>query len=261
MARPRTDARRHGVLTLAVFNLLYWPYLLTSCAVLFFPALLLWLAGLGDPKKRMLAWFTTRWGAHYLAQAPLAGVTVEGAENAPLDRACVYVANHQSMVDILALFATHVPYKWVSKVENFWVPFLGWNMWLNQYVALKRGNLPSVMRMVRTCHARLRAGHSLFVFPEGTRSTTGQIGSFFRGAFVIAAKNKVPLVPMVVEGTGDILPKGTFCIRPRQTWVRILPPIDPAEVGYDARRLSALARERMATELADLRRRDAAASR
>jgi 1-acyl-sn-glycerol-3-phosphate acyltransferase len=156
-----------------------------------------------------------------------------------------------------AAVATFIPFKWVSKVENFYVPFLGWNMWLNEYVALKRGHLPSIMRMVRTCHARLRAGHSLFVFPEGTRSPDGEIGSFYRGAFVIAAKHRVPLVPMVVEGTGQILPKSTFYIRPRLAWVRILPPIDPAEVGYDARKLSALVRERMVAELAEVRRRDA----
>jgi len=56
-------------------------------------------------------------------------------------RACIYVSNHQSMVDILAVFALRTPFLWVSKVENFLVPFLGWNMWLNGYVPLKRGHL------------------------------------------------------------------------------------------------------------------------
>ena len=110
MARPRTDARRHGVLTLAVFNLLYWPYLLGSCAVLFFPALLLWLAGLGDPKKRMLAWFTTRWGAHYLAQAPLAGVTVKPPERDPRSR--LRVRRPPPVVGASCAFSHPRAFKW-----------------------------------------------------------------------------------------------------------------------------------------------------
>jgi 1-acyl-sn-glycerol-3-phosphate acyltransferase len=236
---------QHGAVVLAIYNALYWPYLFLSCAVLFVPALLIFLVTPWDRRRRALASFTSWWGAHYLTAAPLAGVTVEGLENAPRERACVYVSNHQSMVDILALFATRVPFKWVSKVENFYAPFLGWNMMLNGYVPLKRGHLPSIMRMVRTCLRRLRDGHSLFVFPEGTRSPDGEIGPFYRGAFVIAAKNRAPVVPMIIEGTGDILPKGTFTIRPRPVLVRVLAPVDPETVGFDAKRLHAVVRERM----------------
>jgi len=235
--RARSAVPAPGPIVLAIYNTLYWPYLFGTCAILFFPALVIYLFTLSDKKQRVLASYTSAWGAHYLAWAPLAGTTVDGREHAPLDRACVYVSNHQSMVDILAVFGTRIPFKWVSKVENFYAPFLGWNMWLNGYVALKRKHLPSIMRMVRTCNAKLRAGDSLFVFPEGTRSPDGNLQSFHRGAFVIATRNRVPVVPMVIEGTGQILPKGTFCIRPRPVLVRILPAMDPASFGYDARRL------------------------
>ncbi len=88
--------------------------------------------------------YTSYWGAHYLAWAPFASVRVEGLEHASLGRPCVYVVNHQSMVDILAVFATHLPYLWVSKVENFYAPFLGWNMWLKR---------------LRAAQARLLAQH------------------------------------------------------------------------------------------------------
>src|SRR5262245_60098066 len=103
-----------GIVVLAIYNLLYWPYLLTTCALLFWPALVIWLVTVPfDPRQRALSRFTSAWGAHYLARAPLAGVTVEGLDHAPLDRPCVYVSNHLSMVDILALFATRIPFKWV----------------------------------------------------------------------------------------------------------------------------------------------------
>jgi 1-acyl-sn-glycerol-3-phosphate acyltransferase len=253
-AALRADTPRPpGAAVLFVYNLLYWPYLFLSCAVFFFPGLLLWLVTLPfDPRQRILGWYTTGWGAHYLTKAPLVTVTVEGKGRIPRGPA-VYVSNHQSMVDILALFATRIPFKWVSKVENFYVPFLGWNMWLNRYVALKRGHLPSIMRMFRTCNARLAEGDSLFVFPEGTRSPDGELKSFFRGAFRIAVRSRVPIVPIVVEGTGGILPKGRFRICPQDVLVRILDPIDPESVGRDHKRLHDVVRDRMREEQRKIR--------
>jgi 1-acyl-sn-glycerol-3-phosphate acyltransferase len=249
--KPETELNGFVLL---VYNLLYWPYLVFSCAVLFVPALLIWLfTFFWDRRRQVLGAYTSLWGAHYLAWAPFAGVTVEGRSRVPRGTPCVYVSNHQSMVDILAVFATRLPFKWVSKVENFYAPFLGWNMLLNRYIALKRGNLPSIRRMVRACDACLRSGDSLFVFPEGTRSSDGELKSFFQGAFRIAVRNRVPIVPMVIEGTHNILPKGQFRIVPRPVLVRVLEPVDPASVDYDHRRLHTMVRERMLAEQARIR--------
>jgi 1-acyl-sn-glycerol-3-phosphate acyltransferase len=157
------------------------------------------------------------------------------------------------MVDILAVFALRTPFLWVSKVENFYVPFLGWNMWLNGYVPLKRGHLPSIMKMVRTCHRKLRDGDSLFVFPEGTRSPDGNLIRFYPGAFRLAVRFGVPVVPVVVDGTGDILPKGGLYIRPRPVLLRVLDPVHPDEQGGDHRRLLEAVRERMQAELERIR--------
>ena len=250
----RVDSCRLGPLALLLYNLLYWPYLLVSCSVLFFPALALWALTFWDPKRRWLAKFTSVWGAHYLAWAPFASVQVEGLEHADPNRPCVYVVNHQSMVDILAVFATRLPYLWVSKVENFYAPFLGWNMWLNGYVPLKRGYLPSILRMVRSCLRKLEAGHSLCVFPEGTRSPDGNLIDFYRGAFWVACKQRVPIVPIIVEGTGAILRKRSMQIRPQPTLVRVLEAIEPAEVGYQDRALRDAVRARMERELRSIRR-------
>ena len=141
------------------------------------------------------------------------------------------------MVDILAVFATGLDYKWVSKVENFYAPFIGWTMVLNGYIPLKRGHLPSILRMFRRCEAALARGDSVFVFPEGTRSPDGNLQSFFRGAFVLSTRNKAPIVPVVIDGTAEILGKGSARIAPRPVLVRVLPPIDPASVDHDDRRL------------------------
>lgn len=239
---------------LVLYNLLYWPYLLGSCAALFVPAVVIYaVTAPFDPKRRVLHAYTSLWGAHYLAWAPLAGVTVEGRDKLAEAGPCIFVSNHQSMVDILAVFATRLPFLWVSKVENFYVPFLGWNMWLNRYVPLKRGHLPSIMRMVRTCRKRLTEGHSLFVFPEGTRSPTGELIAFYPGAFRLSVRFRVPVVPVVIEGTRDILPKGKFLIRPRRVHIRVLDPIHPDSVGGDHRTLLETTRGLMASAQAELR--------
>jgi 1-acyl-sn-glycerol-3-phosphate acyltransferase len=246
---PGRDGSPTGLL-LVIYNLLYWPYLLGTCALFFVPALVIFaFTAPFDPKRRALHWYTCRWGAHYLAWAPFAGVRVEGREHAEAAGPCIYVSNHQSMVDILAVFALRMPFLWVSKVENFYVPFLGWNMWLNHYVPLRRGYLPSILRMVRTCQKRIQEGHSLFVFPEGTRSPTGNLIPFYPGAFRLAVRNRVPIVPVVVDGTQIILPKKQLFIRPRPVVVRILAPVSPASVGNDHKRLLEEVRTRMQHEL------------
>jgi len=239
---------------LALYNVLYWPYLLVTCVLGFVPALVIFLfTAPWDRRRKILHAYTCFWGAHYLAWAPCAGVRVEGRDAARRAGACIFVSNHKSMVDILAVFAIKLPFLWVSKIENFYVPFLGWNMWLNGYVPLKRGHLPSIMRMVRTCHRRLAEGQSLFVFPEGTRSPTGNLIPFYPGAFRLAVRNRIPIVPVVIEGTRDILPKRRLFIRPRPVEIRLLDPVHPESVGGDYRLLRDVVRESMQRELDALR--------
>ncbi|HTJ83039.1 MAG TPA: lysophospholipid acyltransferase family protein [Polyangiaceae bacterium] len=244
-----------GRLGLYAFNAAFWPYLALSTAALFVPAVGIWAATAPfDPKKTLLRRYTEEWGAHYLERAPFAGVTVRGRDKIDLDRPCVYVSNHASMVDILAIFSARLPALWVSKVENFYAPALGWNMWLNGYIPVRRGFLPSIMTMMRTCLARLAEGRSLIVFPEGTRSTDGKLRSFFRGAFFLGARAKVPIVPLCLDGTRDVLGKGSMLVRPRQVSVNILDPIDPARFAFDSRKLRDATREAMTAELDRMRR-------
>jgi 1-acyl-sn-glycerol-3-phosphate acyltransferase len=111
--------------------------------------------------------------------------------------------------------------------------------------------------MLRRCNERLGSGHSLFVFPEGTRSPDGELRDFHRGAFWIAARNRVPVVPVVISGTERVLAKRSFRIVPQQVDLHILDPIDPAAAGYDSRRLSDLVHRAMTKELARMRGADA----
>lgn len=248
--------RSLGPIGYALYNILYWPYLIASLFLFFFPALAIFLFTFWQRPRRLLHAYTSRWAAHYVTCAPFAGVRVERRELGLTNGPCVYVVNHQSMVDILAVFATRLPFLWVSKRENFFAPFLGWNMRLNGYVPLRRKHLPSIRRMLRTCEARLSEGASLCVFPEGTRSEDRELKAFYRGAFWIAARCRVPVVPIVIEGTAEILPKGRFGIDPGPVVVRLLSPIHPEQAGNDDRRLREMVFQCMQQELARLRARE-----
>jgi 1-acyl-sn-glycerol-3-phosphate acyltransferase len=261
MAASLSEAPRYvrrGRLFLVAYNALYWPYLLGTVVVYFIPALVILVLTAGwDTRRRALRAYTALWGGHYLAWAPFAGVTVRDRHRGLIDGPCIYVSNHQSMVDILAIFATRYSFLWVSKIENFYVPFLGWNMWFNGYVALKRGYLPSIMRMVRTCNRRLAAGEKLFIFPEGTRSPDGELIPFYSGAFRLAARNNVPIVPLVLDGTNRILAKHSFHIDPQRVIVQVLEPIYPDRVGRNHRALQEAVRVAMKQTQEALRQEEA----
>ena len=245
-----------GGLALGLYNLWYWPYLMLSCAALFVPALVLWvMTAPFDRKRTLLGKYTRAWGAHYLASVPFASVTLFNAERGRNVGPCIYVSNHLSLSDVLALFKLDYPFLWVSKIENFYAPFLGWNMWLNNYVAVRRGYLPSIMRMYRTCIRRIKEGHSLFLFPEGTRSPDGEIQSFYAGALRIAVRNGIPIVPIIVEGTREVLPKGKLRVKPLPTWVQVLEPIHLEEANHDWRQLRELTQRRMREAQRELRQR------
>ncbi|HOD13946.1 MAG TPA: lysophospholipid acyltransferase family protein [Spirochaetota bacterium] len=160
-----------------------------------------------DRKLRLLHLFTCFWASLYTWIMPSWRIKVEGREKVRKGATYMIVSNHQSQLDILVAFRLFFHYKWVSKIEIFKVPLIGWNMRLNRYVKLKRGDKESIDHMMKDCEERLSEGSSVFFFPEGTRSADGVIKSFKMGAFLLAHKMKVPLLPIVVSGTNKALPK------------------------------------------------------
>lgn len=160
-----------------------------------------------DRRLRLLHLFTCFWASFYTWTMPAWRIRIEGRENVRPDAAYVIVSNHQSQLDILIAFRLFFHYKWVSKIEIFRVPLIGWNMRLNRYIQLKRGDKESIARMLQDCEMHLDEGSSIFMFPEGTRSADGEIKAFKLGAFQVALKKKLPILPVVISGTNKALPK------------------------------------------------------
>jgi 1-acyl-sn-glycerol-3-phosphate acyltransferase len=201
---------------LQILSIIFWGFLTTSSIALFPVAIAVWaLTALFDRRLVVLHLFTCFWASLYTWLNPAWPVHIEGREKIRRDEAYVMVANHLSLLDILVLFRLFIHYKWVSKIENFRIPFIGWNMSLNRYIKLRRGDRASVVRMMKACHATLAAGNSIMMFPEGTRSPNGRMRRFKPGAFELALNTRRPILPIVIRGTSEALPKRGFVLRGR----------------------------------------------
>jgi 1-acyl-sn-glycerol-3-phosphate acyltransferase len=205
----------------------FWLFIVVSSLLLFPVAALIWATTvLFDRRLVLLHRFTCFWASLYTWLNPVWRVHIEGREKIQADTAYVMVANHQSLLDILVLFRLFVHFKWVSKIENFRVPCVGWNMSLNRYIKLRRGDKTSAQAMMRECERTLAEGNSIMMFPEGTRSVDGRLREFKHGAFTLAQQTRTPLLPIVVQGTAHALPKRGFVLQGRHAIsIRVLDEI------------------------------------
>lgn len=224
-----------------LYSTAFWSFLVVSSIALFPVALLTWAAT--APFDRRLTWlhqFTCFWGSLYTWVNPLWPIAVRGRERIRPDETYVMVANHLSLLDILVLFRLFRHFKWVSKIENFRIPFIGWNMRLNRYIPLRRGDRESVVKMMAACERTLAEGNSIMMFPEGTRSLTGELKAFKTGAFELALKTRRPILPIVLAGTSNALPKRGFVLQGRHPiTVQVLDPILPERFeGMSAKELA-----------------------
>lgn len=228
LAQPRVRCYVGGV-SRPLFSIAFWSFLAITSLLLFPVAVVIWaLTAPFDRRLVLLHRFTCFWASLYTWLNPAWPVTVEGRERVRPGVPYVMISNHQSLLDILVLFRLFVHFKWVSKVENFRIPLIGWNMRMNRYIELKRGNRASVVQMMGEAEKTLRAGNPIMMFPEGTRSVDGRLRSFKSGAFELAKKLSVPILPIVLEGTGNALPKHGFVLQGRHPIrLRLLDEIPP----------------------------------
>ena len=213
--------RGYFVLVLGIFTL-FWGFAATVVALL-------------RPHGKGFIYCARRW-ARTLMKAAAVEVRVEGLGALDPDRAYIFVSNHQSHFDVMALLHA-LPYdlRAVTKKELAHVPFFGWALSAAGFIFVDRSNRERAIASLRQAGAVLQAGRSILYFAEGTRSPDGNLLPFKKGGFVMALETRTPVVPIAVQGSREVLPKQSFSLRPGRIRVRAMPPIPTDGRGVEAR--------------------------
>jgi 1-acyl-sn-glycerol-3-phosphate acyltransferase len=153
-------------------------------------------------------------------------VRLRGVENLEKGQAYVYVSNHASMFDIPAVLSS-IPdeVNLVFKKELTWIPLWGWALRFGHFIMIDRTNARDAMQSLDRAAAQIHDGASVLLFAEGTRTRDGKLLPFKRGAFTLAAKSARPIIPVTLNNTFLIMPKGSLNIRPTEIEVVLDPPI------------------------------------
>lgn len=205
---------------------------------LIFCALALPLGLFDRTGRRIHRWIAVPW-ARIIVRVCGVRVEVRGRKNADHRVPRIYLTNHQSFFDIFVLLAgLPVDFKFVLKQELMRIPVLGFTMKRARYIAIDRANPRKAVQSMNEAAERIRAGVSVVVFPEGTRSADGRLQPFKRGGFLLALKSGCPVVPVTIEGTHRIAPKGGLRILPGRVVLTIGEPV-PLE-GYGKKNVDAL---------------------
>jgi 1-acyl-sn-glycerol-3-phosphate acyltransferase len=166
-------------------------------------------------------------------------VTIDHGENILRDRAAVYAVNHASNVEPPILYAALADLfprlRVLYKAELRKLPILVRAFDLAGFVPLERGNREQSLPAIERAAAALREGNSFLIFPEGTRSRTGELLPFKKGGFIMALKGRAPVVPVAIAGTRDAMKKGSLVIRPVRVSVRFGRPIETAGLSLEDR--------------------------
>ena len=189
------------------------------------------MAGLFDGSGRSGHACARFWSVWCLRVARIR-LVVSGLDQVPLEGPVLYMGNHQGNFDIHALtLAIPRLFSWVAKEELFRIPVFGTAMRRAGYIALDRSDGRKALKSMRQAAERIAAGTGVVIFPEGTRTLDGSLLPFKRGAFMLAAKAGVPIVPFTINGSRERNPRHRLELRPGTISVSFAAPIQVAGVG------------------------------
>ena len=216
-----------------LFDPLIWLYTL-GMGLLALPG------GLFDRSGRRLHWFSSAW-SKLIMKTIFSPVTVTGLVHIDTSKPHVYAVNHGSALDIPVIYA-NLPFQFriAFKKELLSYPVVGWQLKRSGQVCIDQQNPSHSVSSIRAALKGLKAGLPLVIFPEGGRTPDGEIKPFLSGAFFLAIKAQVDVVPVALVGTYELLPMNTYHIKSRPLEMRVGAPISTAGLkGRDLQKLSA----------------------
>lgn len=165
-------------------------------------------------------------------------VTVKGRENVEKGRSYVFVANHQGAYDIFSIYGyLNHNFRWMMKKSLEKIPFVGFSCRVSGQIYVDNSSPSAILETMRDAEKQLSSGMSVVVFPEGSRTLTGKMGRFKRGAFTLATEFNLPVVPITIDGAYSVMPRTALLPRPGHITLTIHKPITPPAEGYDVHML------------------------
>lgn len=194
-----------------------------------------------------------RWWSRSILWAAGVKVRLHGAEHGGHGAPRIFASNHVSWFDVPALAAVLPRYKFVAKAELFKVPVFGWGIRAIGMVEIQRENRKAAFEAYEVAAAKIREGNSVVVYPEGTRGVDYPLRAFKKGPFVLAVAAGVPIVPVLLHGTIEVMRRGSIWAHPGTIDVHLLEPIPTAGYDYEHRdELMLRVRESMAEAMRTL---------
>ena len=212
---------------------IYFWTIITVSTILYLPVVALSLPF--NKRGRVIRFHINTWGRLCLFASGVK-LRVTGMENIVQDRPLILMSNHQSMQDIFALCALPLSFKWVAKKELFKVPILGCLLYMIGCVSVDRFNPQKAKKGMDAAQAKIQSGASIMIFPEGTRSYDGRLQPFKKGGFLLALKKKIPIVPITIIGSSEIMKKGAMKVHPGDIGIIIDEPIETKNLRVRDRR-------------------------
>ncbi|MFZ9887780.1 MAG: lysophospholipid acyltransferase family protein [Myxococcota bacterium] len=219
-------------------NLFGWLFMLLTCVFLGPPIVLVQALLLPFGNAHRWGDFNVLWWVSTLRWLWRVEVTGDGLQHISPGSTYVIACNHRSHLDPVATIVAlrrHLRFGFIVKRSLTLIPIWGWFIWMNGYVPVDRGRTNRRNDPVRAGVRYLKRGRSVLIYPEGTRAPDHRFLPFKKGAFLLALKAGVPILPVVVSGTGDLLPKSRLFVRPGRVRVEVLPPIPTTGMSVEAR--------------------------
>lgn len=180
-----------------------------------------------------LAFTLSKLWAYTMLAVSFVRVEIKNKEKIQKGTSHIIISNHQSLYDIISLVTTlGIQYRWFIKREVLKVPLFGYGLYASRNIFIDRRNTDKAIESINKGIKRLPKGASVMVFAEGTRSPDGQIHEFKKGGFMVAVAHKMPILPVTVNGSRRVLPKGSLVFKPGKIQVVVGDPIDTS--GYTA---------------------------
>jgi 1-acyl-sn-glycerol-3-phosphate acyltransferase len=165
-----------------------------------------------------------------------AKIELHGLDKIDFSKSYVFAGNHQSHIDVVSVFSIlPLTVRYIAKKELFRIPIFGWAMAASGTIQVDRSNREKAIKSIEQAGESIRNGVSVILFPEGTRSDDGEIHAFKKGAFVLATKSGVPVVPISISGTRKILEKHSLKLKPGTVKIVISDPIESSNYKLEER--------------------------